>query len=146
MKRFRFRLDQVLRVRRLQLDQAKAALLGANRDAHLAAARVEERLTEYATRSFPSGAQTYESFERHLFLLDAAAGAVDVARYDHRAALAVVEEKRGEWAVAQRRVSALERLEERRRTEHQIEMRRDEDRLVDDLVVARFNRSGPGGN
>ena len=39
MKRFRFRLDQVLHVRRVQEDQARFALLAANRDAQLAAAR-----------------------------------------------------------------------------------------------------------
>jgi flagellar export protein FliJ len=146
VKRFRFRLEQVLHVRRLQEDQAKAALLGANRDAQFAAARVETTLEEYAARSFPGGVQSYEAFERNLFLLDAAAGAVDIARSDHRAALDVVEAKRAEWTVTKRRVSALERLEDRRREEHAIEARRDEDRLVDDLVVARFNRSlGTGG-
>jgi len=55
MKRFRFRLDQVLHVRRVQEDRARFELLTANRNAHLAAARVEDRLAEYATRSRPSG-------------------------------------------------------------------------------------------
>jgi flagellar protein FliJ len=137
VKRFRFRLEQVLRVRRIQEDQARAALLVANRAAHDAAARVEERLHEYGTRSFPEGPQAYQDFERALFMLDAAAGAVEFARLQHRDALAVVDERRVDWTDAHRRVSALERLEVRRREEHAIETRRDEDRLVDDLVVAR---------
>jgi flagellar export protein FliJ len=137
VKRFRFRLEQVLRVRRLQEDQSKNALLAANRDAHAAAVHVEERLAEYSTRSFPTGTRSYEEFERALFLLDSAAGAVDVARIAHREALEVVAARRDEWTATHRRVAALERLEERRRDEHAIESRRAEDRLVDDLVVAR---------
>ncbi len=81
MKRFRFRLDQVLHVRRVQEDRARAALLAANRDAHLAAARVDERARRLrATAACPTGAQPYADFERAVFLLDTAAGAVDVAR------------------------------------------------------------------
>ena len=142
MKRFRFRLEQVLRVRRVQEDQAKAELLTANHNAHLTARRVEERLAAYESRALPGGAQPYEAFEHALFMLDAAAGAVDVARADHRAALDVVDERRAAWAGARRRVAALERLEERRRAEHDVEMRRAEDQLVDDLVVARHAAKG----
>jgi flagellar FliJ protein len=137
MKKFRFRLDQVLRVRRVQEDQAKAALMGANHAARQAAVQVETRLAEYTTRGFPSGPQSYEQFEHSLFMLDSAAGAVDVARVAHRDALEVVADRRVDWTGARRRVAALERLEDRRRDEHALEMRRAEDRLVDDLVVAR---------
>ncbi len=137
MKRFRFRLEQVLRVRRIQEDRARAALLTANRDAHEAAMRVEASIAEYRTRSFPDGVQPYVEFERALFLLDTAASAVELSRRAHRDALVVVDVRRTEWMDARRRVHALERLEERRRAEHELENRRAEDRLVDDLVVAR---------
>jgi hypothetical protein len=50
MKKFKFRLAQVMRVREVQEDRARAELLGANRAAHEAAVRVETRLGEYATR------------------------------------------------------------------------------------------------
>lgn len=140
MKRFQFRLGQVLRVRRLQEDQARANLLAANKAARQAEEMVEYRLAEYATRSIPSGPQSYDAFERALFLLDSAAAGVTLARAAHRDALDVVEERRDEWLGARRRVAALERLEDRRRIEHEIEARRDEDRFVDDLVVARHHR------
>jgi flagellar export protein FliJ len=143
VKRFRFRLEQVLHVRRVQEDQAKAALLTANRAAHDAAQLVESRLAEYHTRSFPPGAQSYAEFERNLFLLDSAAGAVGVARAAHHDALAVVDDRRLEYTTRHRRVAALERLESRRREEHKVEMRREEDRLVDDLVVSRYSRVRP---
>jgi flagellar FliJ protein len=140
MKQFRFRLEQVLRVRRIQEDRERAALMVANRNAREAAQRVEDRLVDYGARPRPSGPQTIDEFERSLFLLDTAAGAVTVARTEHRSALEVVDERRTAWSAARMRVHALERLEERRRAEHEIEMRRAEDRLVDDLVVARHAR------
>jgi flagellar export protein FliJ len=143
VKRFRFRLAQVLHVRRVQEDQAKAAVLVANRAAHGEAMLVERRLSDYRDRSMPTGAHSYETFERALFLLDTAAGAVTSARAAHREALAVVAEKRAAYEHAHRRVAALERLETRRREEYEIEMRRAEDRLVDDLVVARHARNQP---
>ena len=140
MKRFRFRLDQVLHVRRVQEDQARFKLLSANRDAQLAAARVEDRLADYAERGMPKGPQSYEAFERAVFMLDSGAAAVGTARATHRESLEVVELRRVDWTDARRRVAALERLEERRRAEHAIEVQRSEDQLVDDLVVARYLR------
>jgi flagellar biosynthesis chaperone FliJ len=142
VNRFRFRLANVLRVRRIQEDRARAELMVANRAAHDAAVRVESRMHDYATRPRPAGEQSMDDFERTLFLLDVAAGAVTVARIAHRDALVVVDERRDEWMVARRKVHALERLEERRRAEYEIEVRRAEDRLVDDLVVARHARGG----
>ncbi len=140
MKRFRFRLDQVLHVRRVQEDRARFELLSANRDAQLAGQRVDQRLADYAERRMPTGPQPYAEFERAVFMLDSAAGAVGAARATQREALAVVETRRIEWTDARRRVAALERLEERRRAEHAIETQRAEDQLVDDLVVARHAR------
>jgi len=107
VKRFRFRLDQVLRVRRIQEERAQAALLLANRGARDAAVRVEAALAEYETRSFPEGVQPYEEFERALFLLDTAASAVELSRRAHRDTLLVVDERRQEWMDARRRVQAL---------------------------------------
>jgi flagellar biosynthesis chaperone FliJ len=138
LKRFRFRLAQVQRVRELQEDQARAALLTAHRRAHDAATQVDASLAEYARRSFPPGPLSNDQFERSLFLLDTAAGMVGVARAAHSDALATVEIHREEWTAARRRVAVLERLEERRRAEHELDARRAEDRLTDDLVIARF--------
>ena len=140
MKRFRFRLDQVLHVRRVQEDRARFALLSANRDERLAQATVDTRLAIYADRHIAPGPQPYPDFERAVFMLESGAAAVDVARLAHRDALALVDVRRSEWTDARRRVAALERLEERRRAEHAIEVQRAEDQLVDDLVVARHAR------
>jgi flagellar protein FliJ len=140
LKRFHFRLEQVLRVRRLQEDIARGALMHANLQARQAADAVNARVEEYATAARPSGPQSYDTFNRMQSQLDHAAGAITVARVEYQQALGVVEERRAEWAAARQRVAALERLEARRRDEHAIEVRRAEDRLVDDLVVARHAR------
>jgi flagellar FliJ protein len=140
LKRFHFRLAQVLRVRRLQEEIARGALMLANREAATAADAVNARVAEYTDAARPSGAQSYDTFNRMQSRLDNAAAAITIARAEYRARLDVVDERRTEWAAARQRVAALERLEERRREEHAVEIRRAEDRLVDDLVVARHAR------
>lgn len=140
MKRFRFRLEHVLRVRRLQEDMARAALMTAHHDARAAADVLNARVEDYTSAPRPSGAQTYDDFNRTQSHLDNAAGAIDAARAVYSRALDVVDARQHAWAAARQRVAALERLEARRRDEHAIELRRAEDRLVDDLVVARHAR------
>src|SRR5258708_1614409 len=105
MKRFRFRLDQGLHGRHLQEDQARFKLLSRNRDAQLAAARVEARLADYAARGMPTGPQSYEAFERAVFMLDSGGAAVGTARATHRDTLEVVEARRVDWTAARRRVA-----------------------------------------
>lgn len=140
MKRFRFRLEQVLRVRRLQEDMARAELMHAHREARVAADRVNARIADYSNAPRPSGEQALDEFHRVQFRLDNAAGAITVGRAGYQHALGVVDDRRADWTAAHQRVAALERLETRRRDEHAIEVRRDEDRLVDDLVVSRHSR------
>jgi flagellar FliJ protein len=140
LKKFRFRLEQVLRIRRVQEDMARAVLMHANHDARAAADVVNARIEDYSAAARPSGAQSYEMFNKLQAHLDNAAGAIVVARANYQQALRVVEQRRTEWAAAQQRVAALERLEDRRRDEYAIELRRAEDKEVDDLVVARHAR------
>ncbi|MGQ0825062.1 MAG: hypothetical protein ACT4OX_08565 [Actinomycetota bacterium] len=137
MKKFKFRLDNVQRVRQVQEDQARFALMQANRAAHETAARVDARLHAYLAMPRVIEPMTHTDFERMRFELEAAATAVEAARIEHREALDVIDERHVEWLAAKQRVSALERLENRRRAEHAIDLRRGEDRLIDDLVVAR---------
>jgi flagellar export protein FliJ len=141
LKKFRFRLDSVLRVRRIQEEQAKARLLTANALAREAERVVDARLVHYYELQRPAGVQVEPLFARTWGHLDTAADAVDVAREQRIAALAAVAERRAEWTDASMRVAALERLEARQRAEHAVEVQRDEDRLTDDLVVSRYTRN-----
>jgi flagellar biosynthesis chaperone FliJ len=140
LKRFQFRLATVLRVRRLQEEQAKGALLHANAQARTAAHRVTTAVDAYASTERPQGSQSYADFERSRFRFERAAESVGVARAGHRDALEVVEIRRDEWSDAHKRVAVLERLEARRREEHDADFRRREERLVEDLVATRHAR------
>jgi flagellar protein FliJ len=140
MKKFSFRLQSVLRVRRIQEDLARAGLLNANAAAREAALVVGTRTERYTEMERPNGVQYNAEFSRTWFLLDTAADALDVAREQHNQALETVAERRTEWTSASMRVAALERLEARQRAEHAVEAQREEDRLTDDLVSSRHRR------
>ncbi len=137
MRKFAFRLESVLRVRRVQEDGARAQLSLANRDVQIAAARVNARRERYDDLPRPHGVHESDTLERIWFSLDAAAGAVGYAHRERVDAEARAAERRGEWTEARRRTQVLERLRTRAHDEWLIDARRDEDRQVDDLVVAR---------
>jgi flagellar export protein FliJ len=141
VKRFRFRLDTVLRVRRLQEEQAEGALMRAHADAREAADRVDTARETYASIVRVAGAQSFADFELTRFRHEQAAHAVGHAEDLHRGTLEIVELRRTEWADAHRRVAVLERLEDRRREEHDYEVARMEERLVEDLVATRHQRT-----
>ena len=76
MKRFKFRLETVLRVRRVHEEQARGELMRANQALALADARVAERSERYESLERPSGPRAYDEVEKIWFALDAAAGAI----------------------------------------------------------------------
>ena len=140
MKRYRFRLQSVLRVRRLQEDVARTAL--ANATAAVTAAegdvmRARAWLESLCTQAPPHGPAAWEAHRRvQLAAADelAARGAeLDQALAERRARQAALAE-------ARTRVRALERLDERRRAEHAAEAARQDERVADDLVTSRFPR------
>ena len=140
MKAYRFRLESVLKVRRIEEDRAKGALALANADARRAADEVAARDAAYG--SMPVGATTFTTVD---FLADrwhrsTTAEAVLYAMELQREAQTVVAEKRTEWSAAAGKVSALERLDSRRREEHTLDTAREEAIVVDELVTGRFVR------
>jgi flagellar FliJ protein len=140
MKRYRFRLEQVLRVRRIEVERARAELAVANRALAEAEAELELRIETYA--SLPPKAQMLAT---ELFLLDRArrerlAGAVVTAGGRQVLAGDVVEARRQEWSATAQRVAALERLDDRRRDEHDILAGRTEANILDDIAIARSVR------
>ena len=138
MKRYRFRLDRVLTVRRVAEDQAKAALLGARMDEARAVELVEERTRHYAERPQPPVRLDATSFVAERFLAGAAAGAVQYAADARTRAAERVDLARTDWTDARRKVDGLERLDVRRREEHALDAQRTADAEVDDVVVARY--------
>lgn len=141
MKKFNFRLEAVLRVRRIEEERARAALLAANRDVALANEEVRERKARYWDTARPSGTFTADAFRPAWFELESVARSVAWSTERRIGLEAVAEAERLNWAATKQRVQALERFETREREDWAVEVRRSEDNLVDDLVVARAHRS-----
>jgi flagellar export protein FliJ len=141
MKRYQFRLEGVLRLRRAELEQARLVLAGANaalQSALLVREREAERYNSVAFRSDASApdalrAELHDSAVAHARLAGAERSVADAAVH---AAVAQVN-----WSSANRRVAALERLDERRRAEHAAEVRREEAVLLDEIAGARYLRA-----
>ena len=138
MKRYRFRLEQVRRVRQVQEDLAAAALGAARQEEAAAAAALDRRHRAVATRPRVAGAHDGALLQAQRLVWDAELRALSAASSALVSAGAHVAEQRDLWLAASRRVRALELLDERRREEHRVEADRAEASRVDDLVAARF--------
>ena len=79
MKKYKFRLDAVLRVRRIEEEQALADLLAANRALAEAEAELDRRLDHYRTVQLPAGALAHDRYVAARNQQDLAAGGVVAA-------------------------------------------------------------------
>jgi flagellar export protein FliJ len=114
MKRDRFRLATVLRVRKIQEDAERGRLALARADVERAALHAHHQTTQYehgAQRAPLAGAA--ETFIDSRLHVDRLVHAVVASRSDVASAEVVVEDRRVDWSVAAQRVSALDRLRER---------------------------------
>lgn len=147
MKRFRFRLGSVLRVRRIERDRARAALAASvARCRGLEAECARERA---ATAGAIDGlARALGAGLRGRDVAIAAMGADHGVREGERAALELARERarerelRGELVAAEARVRGLERLRERALEAHRAEVARAEQSALDEAAgFARRARS-----
>lgn len=141
MRRYEFRAEKVLRIRRLQEDMARAAVADARRAEVAAQATVDASQQRYAELATAHSAQSSAAFLMAREQAGHRASAVTIARERRHEAGQVTTSALGTWHDANSKVQGLERLDERRRTEHHIEVRRDEDAQADEIVVARARRS-----
>ncbi len=141
MNRYRFRLEQVLRVRRIEEEHARGDVLLARGDVARAEQVLEARREGYRSfrpRTGPvSAAEAVADRTSHRLKAEAVASSAERVA----AAEEVLAERVVQWQGRAQRVQALERLDERRRHDHALEVQRDDDKVVDDLVVARFART-----
>jgi flagellar biosynthesis chaperone FliJ len=140
VKKYTFRLETVLKVRRIEEDRAKGALAFANADARRAADEVAVREAAYAALPEGPTAFTTSAFLADRWRRSTSADAVLYGLQREREALTVVAERRTDWSAAAGKVSALERLDSRRREEHALDTAREEAIVVDELVTGRFVR------
>ncbi|HSL59956.1 MAG TPA: flagellar FliJ family protein [Acidimicrobiales bacterium] len=137
MKRYRFRLESVARVRRVREEQARAELLESRRKLDEAHAELQRRLGSYDQRGRATAASP-NSFRAERDRDTRMANAVTAAMAAEAAARTLVGRRVDEWVAAARENAALDRLDLRRREEHEDEVRRAEQRELDDLAAGRI--------
>ena len=142
MKRYRFALETVLRVRRIQEEAAGLALTSANRELERAKLAYRTALARYEDLHVEAGQLDLESFHRDRAHCETRAAAVAVASRAVAAASGVVTARHSEWSVAAQRVAALENLDERRRAEWQVEEQRAEMAAIDESAIAGWLADG----
>lgn len=140
MKRYRFRLDPALRVRRTQEDLARAALLAATTAAVLQEREVERQTAAYTAALTAHGIRPCADFLFEQAHRAALGASVLRQRELLAAARADVDAARAAWSDAAARVGALERLDERARAEHRLQSDREDQLTSDELVTARHGR------
>lgn len=141
MKRYAFRLETVLRVRRTEEEAARGQLVAATR-----AVAVQERLLADRDRAYEnsleaSGTRRTADFLFEQFSRSAHAAAVLEQRRRVTEAYDDAARARAVWSGAAARVGALERLDERQRSEHQVQVLKEDELTTDELVVSRHGRS-----
>lgn len=144
MKRYRFRLDSVLRVRRIQEERARAELLSANQGVVAAQRHLGQRIAHLEELPKSAKIASTPAFLANQARLASIASSISMARAAREVAEHAADERRVAWHVTARRVEGLERLDERDRTEHALEAQRAADQEVDDLVVSRFRTARDG--
>jgi flagellar export protein FliJ len=142
VKRYRFRLEPVLNVRRTQRDLAVAGVSAAQAAASDEALALAQRDLAYSAGLGSVGTRSAAQFLGEQAHGTALAAAVLDGRRRVAAAAVAVDQARSVLTTAATKVGALERLETRQLAEHTAATLREEDLVVDDLVVARFGRDG----
>ena len=138
MRRYRFRLESVLRVRRLQADAALGELARATNDVVRRDSILSARTTEYGPGGVAIAVADAPDYLSTVATRARRGEAVVVAHQASVAARELRDQRRTSWQAMERRVSALERLDERRRDEHWADTLRGEEREIDDVVVSRW--------
>ncbi len=140
MKKYKFGLGSVLRVRRAEADMARARVAETQAEVDKATAELDERLAAIGAarpdprRSFGSAfAAEREQLRRH-------AVAVTAARAAEANALAERRIAGDEWEEAARRVRALERMDERHRAAWLLEATRAAQAATDEIAMTHANR------
>lgn len=138
MSRYRFRLESVMRVRKVQEDQARAQLARARLDeleARRATSTRRVRLRDVTDAGLPSGGSG--SWRGQRVRIDRLAAAVTASHVAELHAAELSGQRLREWERAAADLRALERLDERSREAWREEELRAEQQAVDEISTRR---------
>jgi flagellar protein FliJ len=142
VKGYRFRLEPVLRVRRLQEERARAALAMARRaeqDAQAETGRRRGLMAAARDAGLPDGSRLQWAAARDR--QDRLAQAILVSQMAEAHAADLAAGNMAHWEEAALALRTLERLDERSREVWNEEQRRNEQRDLDELTSARAART-----
>jgi len=138
MKRYNFAFGSVLRVRRIAEEQSRSALLSTQAEADRATAELESRLAGIGAALPLPGKRTSSDFLADRENLDRHRLAVLAARSAEANALELVGAAHSEWVDAARQVRALERLDDKKRSEWTLETTRAAQLITDEIATTRY--------
>jgi flagellar export protein FliJ len=142
VKAYRFRLDSVLRVRRLQERVAAQQLAVAARDLHCARAQLARARRALAGLDAPSGRLTMGSVQWTHAQSDRMSETARQSADEVETAGEAARQATAAWGTARQRTAMLERLDERQLALWQAELSRSEVVVLDDLTTGRKAREG----
>lgn len=140
MKRYKFGLNGVLRLRQMQEEQTRAAMLEAQRAAEVATAELNARLAAIGAARADVGRRSGPEFQHQRDQLERHALAVGAARSAEANALSAVRVAREAWEDAAKAVRALERLDERKRRTWVLETTRAAQLATDEVAQTHHGR------
>lgn len=141
MKRYAFRLETVLRARRAQQDLARQELARANQALRRAMATVHAEQERYQAMESVTGVVDVVQDAQDRVWRTLAADSLHQAERSREDLAVTAAVHQAAWREAAQRVAALERLDGRRRAEHDVLVSRAEAAEVDDLVTSKFERN-----
>jgi flagellar FliJ protein len=140
VKRYQFRLETVLRLRRAEEEQAQAALRGANNRLRQLLAERDTEADRYRRVAAEHGATSIEGFRAEQLAAELAARSLAAAGRAAATAAADAALAQVHWMGTHRALATLERLEARHREEYVESERRAESVVLDDIATAAFVR------
>lgn len=141
MKRYKFGLGGVLRLRQMEEEQARASMLEAERAAEEATAALNARLEAIGAALVDGGHRSGPEFRHERDQLERHALAVSAARAAEANALSAMRVSRVAWEEAAKAVRALERLDERHRAAWRFETTRAAQLATDEVAQTHHGRS-----
>jgi flagellar export protein FliJ len=141
VRKYRFAFGSVQRVRRIAEEQARMAMVDAQRDADDATAELQARLADIGAARPAPGARSASQFLGEREQLDRHRQAVLAARTAEINALELLGSAREKWELAARELRALDRLDERKHAEWTLETTHAAQLITDEIATVRYSQN-----